>query len=360
MSILELSKRVAKMDGPARARIDRLYDIQAGIGRTEPPPELEAWLRRTFGSVEAVRSQRLVKVTNRATLEATLFAPLRGRRPVDNGAAGPPLSDEIGATEGDPFCHPTTGTPADDFGRIEGRHVVTGANAALADVHHAVLVFDRHDPLDIDRDLVADVLATGRAWAERARRDDPEAVNYLLIWNCLWRAGGSIVHGHAQALLGRGPQYARLERFRRDAAAYAAAHGTSLTDDLVAAHRDLGLASRAGGVSVLAHLTPLKEREVLVVGPAEGDERDPAFADAVARALLALRDRLGVRSFNLGLWRPPLTDAGHAPGWEGLDPIVRIVDRGDPGSRASDIGALELYGTPVVGTDPWEVAAALG
>jgi hypothetical protein len=299
-------------------------------------------------------------VTNLATLEATLFAPLRGRRPMDNGTSSPSVAAEIAATMDDPFCAPELETPANTFGRVRGRHVLTGANAALADTHHAVLVFDRHDPLDLDEELVADVLATGRAWAERARRDDPDAGNYLLIWNCLWRAGGSIVHGHAQALLGRGPHYARLERFRRDAASYAAIHHASLVDDLVALHRDLELAVVHGDeVSILAHITPLKERKVIVAGPPGGDERDPTFADAVARALLALRDRLGVRSFNLALWRPPLSDDGPARGWEGVGPIVRIVDRGDPASRASDIGALELYGTPVVGTDPWEVAAAL-
>ena len=356
--LLSLPDRVARLDGPARARIDRLYDIRLSTGQTDPPVEMTDWLIRTFGSVAAVRNQRVLKVTNLATLEATLFAPLRGRRPMD----GPPSADdhtagEIAATEGDPFCHPQTATPADIFGRVRGRHVVTGANAALSDAHHAVLVFDRHDPLAFDADLVGDVLETGRTWTDRVREHDADARNYLLIWNCLWRAGGSIVHGHAQALLGAGPHYARLERWRHDAASHAARHGASLLDDLVAAHRDLGLAvDRDQGVTILAHLTPVKERELLVVGPPGMDERDTAFADAVSAGLLALRDRLGVRSFNLALWRPPLADAR---GWEALGPLARIVDRGDPASRASDIGAMELYGTPVVGSDPWEVVAAL-
>lgn len=355
--MLDLPGRVARLTGAARTRADRLLDVRASTGRTDPPPELEGWLRRTFGSVEAVREQPLVKVTNLATLEATLFAPLRGRRPIDADGDPASLAGEVAGTRGGPFCHPETGTPADTFGRVRGDHVVTGANAALADTHHAVLVFDTHDPLAFDPDRVRDVLATGRAWAERAHDEDREAANYLLVWNCLWRAGGSIVHGHAQALLGRGPHYARLERFRRDAASYAAIHHAALPDELVALHRDLGLAvDGERGVTTLAHVTPIKEREVLVVGPAEMDERDPAFGDAVGAALVALRDRLRVRSFNLALWRPPLADAS---GWEGLGPLVRIVDRGDPASRASDIGAMELYGTPVVGSDPWEVVAAL-
>ena len=94
--------------------------------------------------------------------------------------------------------------------------------------------------------------------------------------------------------------------------------------------------------------------------PPGTDERDPIFGAAVARALLAYRDRLGVRSFNLALWRPPLvTDGATAPGWDAFPTMVRIVDRGDPFSRPSDIGAMELYGTPIVGSDPYDVVTAL-
>lgn len=326
-------------------------------GSTNPPPELEPWLAETFGSVDAVREQTIIKVSNRVTLEATLFAPLRARRPVDGPSAARDLEAEIAATEGDPFCHPETGTPAEANGRVRGARVVTGANAALADAHHAVIVFDAHDPLAFDAELVSDVLRTGRAWAERARESDPAAVNYLLIWNCLWRAGGSIVHGHAQALLGSGRHYAHVERLRRDVATYADGHGGDLVEELVAVHRSLGLAiDAADGVTVVANLTPVKERELLVVGTAGMDETDERFADALGRTLVAYRDRIGVRSFNVAVWRPPLASAG---GWELVPPIARIVDRGDPFQRPSDIGAMELYATPIVGSDPYQLIDAL-
>ena len=233
--------------------------------------------------------------------------------------------------------------------------MLTGANAAQADAHHAVIVFDEHDPLAFDADLVDDLLVTGREWAELARGVDPAAVHYLLIWNCLWRAGGSIIHGHAQAIVGRVRPHARLDRFRHDAATYAAAIGADLVADLVALHRDLDLAVDAdGGVTLLAHVVPTKEHEAVVIGRPGMDERDPAFARAVGRTLEALRDRVGVRSFNLAVWRPPL-DAVDDP----LPPIARIVDRGDPATRPSDIGAMELYGSPIVGSDPYDLVAAL-
>lgn len=350
----ELPARIAALTGDARDRAERLLDVRIVSARTDPPSALEPWLASTFGSLDAVREQTVVKVANLATGEATLFAPMRSHRPIDGATSGD-LADAIAATEGDPFCDPEAATPADTFGRVRGRHMLTGANAAAADAHHAVLVFDRHDPLAFDADLVADLFATGCAWAERARETDPDATNYILIWNCGWRAGGSIVHGHAQALLGAGPHYARLERWRRDAAAYHATHGTDLAADLAMLHRDLGLAF-GDAVATIAHLTPMKEREVLVIGQPGMDEDDPAFTDAVAQALLAYRDRIGVKAFNLALWRPPLVERA---GWDGIPPIVHLVDRGDPFGRSSDIGAMELYGTPIVGSDPYEVIAHL-
>lgn len=327
--------------------------------RLDPPSALEPWLAETFGSVAEVRDQTVIKVTNRVTLEAAAFAPLRARRPIDGPGRAADIRAEIAATVGDPFCHPETGTPAHAFGRVRGAHMVSGANAAAADAHHAVLVFDQHDPLAFDGPLIADLFVTGRAWADRARADDPDPANYLLLWNCLWRAGGSIIHGHAQVLLGAGPHYARLERFRRDRDAYRDGHDADLVADLVDVHRDLGLAVERDGVMLLAHLTPVKEREILVVGRPGMDEREPSFADAVTHALATFRDRLGVRSFNLALWRRPLVGGDAVTAWDGFPPIVRIVDRGDPFSRPSDIGAMELYGTPIVASDPYDVIAAL-
>ena len=355
--MLELPEILGRLTGEARTRAHRLLDVRIVRGRTDPPPEMNHWLEQTFGSVEAVREQAMVRVTNLATLEATVFAPLRARRPLDHSPTGGDLPAEIAATEGGPFCHPETDTPADVFGRVRGTRVVTGANAAMAEAHHGVIVFDHHDPLAFDAELIADVLTTGRAWAEQSRADDPDAGNYFLLWNCLWRAGGSVVHGHAQVLLGGGPHVARLERLRRDVEGYRASTGTDLISDIVAVHRDLGLVRDIGDAALLAHVTPIKERELLLVGPAGGDERDRSFIDALSRTLIAYRDRIGVRSFNLAVWRPPLGDGAEAWGW--LPAIARIVDRGDPFQRSSDIGAMELYGTPIVATDPYDLLAGL-
>ena len=38
---------------------------------------------------------------------------------------------------------------------------------------------------------------------------------------------------------------------------------------------------------------------------------------------------------------------------------ARLVDRGDPGNRTSDIGAMELYATSVIAADPYRVIDAV-
>jgi len=357
-SITDLPAIIAQLPDEARWRVERLFSVDAATARTEPPPEMHEWLSRHFGSVDAVRAQRVVRVTNRWTLEGTLFSRLRGRRPVESDRHDD-VAREVAATEGGPFCSPETGTPASVWGRIRGSHAITGANAAAYDGQHGVIVLEQHDPLAFDTDTIVGLLDVGRAWADRSRQADPEASAYLLIWNCLWRAGGSVVHGHAQVLLGRGAHYARVERLRRDASAYRTAEGFPYLPELVAAHRDLGLVAwERDGATLMASLTPIKEREVLLIGPPGMDERDPAFANVLARTLVAYRDALGVRSFNLALLRPPLGQDA-TPDWADIGPMVRLVDRGDPGSRSSDIGAMELYAASVVGGDPFETATSL-
>ena len=70
--------------------------------------------------------------------------------------------------------------------------------------------------------------------------------------------------------------------------------------------------------------------------------------------------------------RLPVLRAAPAPGndrkaflasdgedWRGFPPIARIVDRGDPANKTSDIGAMELYAASVISSDPFRLADAL-
>lgn len=347
-----LEDLVAALPTDEQALFAKLYHVSATIGELVPPPTMTRWIERYFGSVESVRQQRIVRVTNRITLEGSLFNTLRARRPIENRIPVR-LDDEIMRTAGDPFCEPMSGTPADTFGRIEGRHCVTASNIAKYDGFHSLIIFNHHHPLLFDDESITDYLEVGQRWAEVAHGLDPSAVYYFFMWNCLWKSGASIPHGHAQVSLTRGMHYAKIEAVRRAMTAYRAETGRSYIDDLWRVHRALGLGHELHGCRVLTHLTPIKEKEALIIGQAI----DANFVRAIHDVLRCYVDQLGVVSFNLVIHQPPI--AAVAEDWSDFPIIARIVDRGDLTNRTSDFGGMELYASSVIASDPFRISRVI-
>jgi hypothetical protein len=102
----------------------------------------------------------------------------------------------------------------------------------------------------------------------------------------------------------------------------------------------------------MAYLAALKQNEVMLLGPG----LDSDMKESIYSILEGLRDRLNVKSFNLGLAFPPL---GDIKGWEGFPLVARIVDRGDTADISSDIGAMEFFGANVISSDPFHTAVVL-
>jgi len=182
---------------------------------------------------------------------------------------------------------------------------------------------------------------------------DQEARYFFLMWNCLWKSGASILHGHMQMTLGRGMHYAKIEHLRRASLLYQIGHGVSYFDDLYAIHQSLGLVTDHGKVRILAYLTPTKEKEVILLSKC----LDEDLKYAVYRVLDCFVRKLGVTSFNLALCMRPIDSVPED--WQGFPMVVRVVDRGDPNNRTADFGAMELYASSVITSDPFQVAQAL-
>jgi galactose-1-phosphate uridylyltransferase len=206
----------------------------------------------------------------------------------------------------------------------------------------------------MDAEIIRDRLVTARRWALAANDEDPTARYYFLIWNCLWRAGGSIVHGHMQMTVTRGMHYPRVELLRRRSLAYDEQHGRDYFDDLWLVHDALGLGLEHDGARVFASLAPVKESEVVILGRPGEDET--ALASAIARVIAAYRAQ-GVVSYNLALLVPPIVPDGND--WRRFPAHARLVDRGDPANKTSDIGGMELYAASVVAADPFRLAQLL-
>jgi len=350
-SIEQLPGLVAALPPNIQGVFSRLFSVDVVQSILHTPKQMLPWVRRQFGSVEKVTCQDVVKVTNLVTFEGSLFNPLRSLRPhlfrQDKSGKSRDLSKDD-----DPFSTPLVSTTEDPFGRVEGEYCITAGNVASYEQYHCVVIFKNPDPLDFGCGEVADYIETGWRWMQRAHEYDPAARYGLFLWNCNARAGASIPHGHAQVVLGRGSHYARVEQLRQAAFEYKAKYSSDYFDDLFKVHEALGLGFQAGDAKVIIYLSPLKLNEVMILAPRLSD----ALEHSLYRVLACFRDRLGVKSFNLGITFPPLDDE---PGWEGFPLVTRMLDRGNAGDLSSDIGAMEFWGASVISSDPFETAMAL-
>ena len=328
----------------------RIFDIVVTKGRLYPPQGMRPWIEGQFGSVDRALEQNIVRVTNLVTFEEALFNPLRASRPVEEHAGDEVSAAEIDNRQTDIFSDPLANTPEDTFGRIEGRYCITASNIAKYEGFHGVIIFKEPDPLRFTREQVIDYIDTGWRWARKAHFIDPEARYYFFMWNCGGRAGASLPHGHAQVTLGKRRPYARVEQLRCAALSYRNQYGVDYFDDLYRAHHAVGCGIETGGIRVLAYLTPVKEKEVVLMAHELGE----SFSETLYEVLACFRDRMGVTFFNVALFMPPLTRAEED--WSDFPTIARVVDRGSAESKASDIGAMELYASSVISGDPFEVA----
>jgi hypothetical protein len=330
----------------------RLYVLRIRTGKLIIPGPLLPWVERQFGSVEAVSNQQVVQVTNLVTGDETVFNGARAFKPSDTREESPVSLDSIDMGA-DTFANPLANTPEDIFGRIQGRHCITASNIAKCDELHGLVIFNNSHPLKWGREEVADYIDTAWKWALKAHASHPLNRYFFFCWNCLWRSGASINHGHAQMTLSRGRAFSRIESLRRSAVTYRRKYGSNYFDDLYRVHYSLGLAFKKNGIRMMACLTPVKNREMMLLA----ESLDTHFKKSVFDVLSLYRDRLGVTSFNLAIATPPIDRTRE--NWNGFPVVGWLVDRGSLHYRSSDIGSMELFAANTVAADPFKLAAAL-
>jgi len=332
----------------------RIFSVSTAQATLAAPPAMVPWIESQFGSLDAVTDQTIVKVTNRITYEGSIFNTLRGVLAANERRRFLTSTEPVDTIpHKDAFDKPLERTTADVFGRVEGKYSITASNIAKFDGFHSVVIFKKVDPLNVTAEEVADHIDTGWRWALEAHRYDPEAKYFSLLWNSGKRAGASMMHGHAHLVLGKDMHYAKVEALRRVSLRYRETYGTDYFNDLFEVYNSLGLGFEKDSVRVYASLTPIKERETVILAPALTD----SFKQCVYDVLAAFRDNLGVLTFNVGISTPPLGSVEED--WSGFPVIARIVDRGYPNNDSSDFGSIELFAASVVHSDPFEVARTL-
>lgn len=327
----------------------RIYRYWETRGELEPPTEMTTWIESTFGSLEAVKVQDFIKITNHVLYEGAIFNELRTRRPIIFDTQLSEVVKEIEKGGDGPFSHPETGTPADTFGRIKGEYSITASNITKYDGLHGLVIYDDHNPLMFSKERIRDYFDVARKWFAKANETNNKAIYPFYTWNCLWNAGSSVIHGHAQIALTEGQAYAKIEEMRSNALRYQEQHKSNYFDDDYMLHEKLGLGFKKDGVNLNVKITPIKEKEIMLTS----DNFDDNLANVLGTVLNTMKEKLGVFTFNVGIILKPMADTPEV--WDHMPVIVRIVDRGNLSSKTADIGSMELFAQSVIGSNPYTV-----
>lgn len=347
-SIIELPGIIGGLKEDEKQLFERFFLVQETIGKLVLADEMKPWADKSFGSVASVENQKIIKVFNKLSFEGALFNELRAKRPIE-AKSNDDVFKEINDSSGDYFCKPLTGTPEDSFGRVKGKHCITASNVAKYDGLHGLVIFKRHNPLEFTEKELQDYFKTALKWFDKAYKNNRNAAYPFLLWNCLWRSGASIIHGHFQLVLSEGSHYAEAEYYNELTRDYYEKFDSDYFSDLYKVHQLIGLGFESKKIKIFTNITPRKDKEVTIIA----NKLDKSCVSVIYKVANCLIKGLGVNSFNMGIILQPLNNNVK---WKGFPVLIRVVDRGKLSNKTADIGGMELYsGSNVIETDPYKV-----
>ena len=374
VSIINLDEKINNLkieDVESYNILKGIYDFYYGIGSLKIPKSFENKILEYFGHrnqmgeitetpkqvIKRVEKQKIIKTYNKWTGQGALFNSLRTNRPGMSLQNIEKEKNELNrlvksSKKNCDFCQPEKFTPEDVFGRVKGKHSITASNIAKYDAWSSLVIFKKHNPHDFNLFELSDYINTGFNWFRRVYQENNKYKFPFFVWNCLYKAGASQIHGHAQVLMTQEIPYAKISSIMEVSQRYRKKMHSDYLMDVFRAHQSLDLTLKMGEISILATLTPTKEREIIIISPEPIPEVYNA-KKAIYNVLRCFIDILGVQSFNIAISRPSMNDEYESPY------IIHIVDRGSLFRPTADIGGMELFGSTVVGEDPYIVIQTL-
>ncbi len=361
-SIIELPETVNALEPEEKKLFFRFFNVHRSIGRAVLPSEMKPWADKTFGSAESVEEQKIIKVFDKHLYEAALFNELRAKRPMQAKEKRLDFRKVVEESAHGPFSTPLSMTPEDVFGRVKGKHCISASNISKYDGMHGLIIFNKHNPLDFNEKEVQDYFRTALKWFDKAHKSNKKAVYPFILWNCLWRAAASIIHGHMQVVLGEGLHYGEAENDNKARREYYNRYKRDYFSDYYKAHQLVGLGLEHKGVKVFASLVPRKDKEITIISK----KLDEKCVKAIYLVMDCFKKDLGVMSFNLSVVLPPLAPAPRQPqsgeesakasDWKDFPVIIRVIDRGSLSNKTTDVGGMEIYDMAnVIPSDPYKV-----
>lgn len=340
--------------------IDQLPEIVSGLSGDEAQlfhgPNRIIEVRAYTGeldlghlSLDGLTTQLLIEPYNPWNHSRVVFNRERAKRLPELGDLSNLKAEILRTLHHNQFCNYQEKTPKNRFngpGRIESRFNVTAASLYMSAQSHGILIFE-HDPLAIpSEEAFLDRYEVADQWHEAAEDRSPDSVYHSIIENKLKKAGGTVIHGHAQLAARPGRHEGDMEEYLDNTHWYYDKTGRDYFDDLFRAHQAVGLAIELDGIRAFPSLTPKKEAEVNVFA-----DRFDAPARRFLHKLYSYFMSEVSPAFNVMIGLRPQSydgrDWGRVPGV-----IISIVSRGDPTRENSDIGGFEMMGTKIVSTDP--------
>lgn len=319
----ELEKALQNLSKHNKKILEDIYNIEFDEINLTVPKEMKPWAIKTFGNVENVEHQNLVKIYNKYLFEGSSFNSLRSSRPTTR-------NDEAKKIERfKPFENTDSLTSKQKFKPIPGKHSKTVANVAAYEKYHSLVVFNKRNPLEQSQTEIKSHLKTSETWFKKAQLIDENHKNKLLIWNCLWRAGSSVPHGHFQLLATKTPMpYVRKLRYATKT--YQEKNDSNYFFDKIRLCKALGLHINRHKTHLLFTLTPTKEKELTMYSYKKNiSDMYKEFYEAYT-----FFRKQNIESFNASIF---ISDTKNTPS------IIKFVDRGSLSNKSSDVGSMELH-----------------
>ena len=357
-SIGEIQSLVRSLEPKSRKMFDDIYDVKVYSGAGNFSPDISSSIKSEFGSLEAVRSQRIIKISNKVMSHSVTYNPIFDVRIEKGGDVLNPVDTNFHSNDfvDDPSTHMAAGsiTDPDPFDQITGEHsVVTGA-LVKADVFHGLLAPIMRDASPFS-DYVKDYLRTAWRWIRAAHAYDEAAVYPLVVWNAkfphLVDAGQHLEQ--MQLFLGKGNHYSAIEKDRQGASLYK--DGVQkYFGDLFLIHEALGLGYSKRETQTFVNLTPsFSGSEVVILSNGNPE----AMIEETCRVFDICRDNFTSEPFGFSMTSPPL--GAVADQWSGFPSMARFTVPDESVALRFGFNGIDIYGQPVITRDPFVLARRL-
>lgn len=344
---------------PALKRFRKIFDVERHAAvRIKMNPRGWSEARRRMGTDdrEEIEAQTVFIVRDRLSGHEASFNQLRTKRASRPEGENPATLIDLERAENPcPWCDPNgywqPNLWADEFGQVwerTHRRFVAQPNwARLAPVSGIALGdHEAHNLLRLSLDQFMGMFGVAERYIQRARKQRPAAKSFMIFLNGGPKAAASVAHAHMQIVGKEGDHHFGY------AEAMLTHCGADYWERLRGVHEDLGLAVTRGANVAWVNIAPVRERDMTV---ASSTVREGA---RLVYDLLQSLIRRGTNNYTLAAILSPeyLTGETGRRGWKWPPVLWRLVDRGDMRVRHSDVGAMELFGSCVVASDPFEVA----